>query len=1037
MEKIDRIIVPTITETSYPGGSSPPEMLEQFSALLADTFAQIGNFSSEYMAVPFASARLVFCYNLPEVSKYFQLVLSSSDIKAIFAGKINSWDDVRIRHKNPDFPIVQQPISLIVRDDHCRSNFALSKVLSNYSSVWRRKHESITSLRDFNATDDMTLYRALSSSGEFNLLSSIPYSMAYFLATIPPFPTISFQLSNGNVMNPADYSFEDGNSNQYPFSFNLYAVIKKDLDVEPYNISLRRKDPLQRFSSPCRLQVELYRFLEWLKGSPCAKEILALFGLRQINGILPSSNLSEMTCLNKNDLVVSAVQLYSEEMHFETEEWDDDDDADKEYRDIIFTSCATIVILLVVFIILFRYFRSHNHKFSEYLIDIRQMDSPDRSTTLENSPDIYKIKNTAFLEYALGTNKERNGGNPHAISKNIKKGATNAWVYADAILSTAPVNRVFKNVDVLLKPTNIPSTMGFSEKRMVTLQEYTEVDHENVVRFYGMAKCSAENCRHKRNRLANQLKKLRKTPCGGGLKTQGYSESDFVLPWIYYMIVEPCIRGSLFELLHSGQYEISQPMKLTLASDIASGMTYLHSRNIIHGNLSSLTCLLDSRWVIKISRWQHVKELIQTEGIGCKCILKNTSQRHLKVCWHPEYLRLVWKSPAQLKNFIATHGCTTLSTDHHADQIRMMEHIFSKKDHTDGRKSRTPDNTEIGVEETYGIEYKSMVCDVYSFGVILTEIWNLEVPFHAALTAFEHEYQLAEAICNKIRDIAESCIDHSELKRPSFRDVLKTMASLVPKGRSVAHHMLRAAIARLNDLYSTAVLRERGIILVKSELCSKLDQLFSPTYSMKVINGGVITPQNTLLAVVTLDTSFLQSATDGNENSVLYEIQCLKQISQKHANDQKLRCLAAPGGYENDGVCFAAIDCGEGSEPGSEEDRELILRLIRVVSQVECEFNAINKFDPLSNPKFCAVVHRSMAMSGPLGVYFPWQYVYGKALEEILELKRFAKPMEVLVSSEVTSDMKSILNDCKDYTLVNTYCVDLWGCKKMELYVLR
>lgn len=49
----------------------------------------------------FICRRLVFCYNLPEVSKYFQLVLSPSDIKAIFAGKINSWNDVRIRHKNP------------------------------------------------------------------------------------------------------------------------------------------------------------------------------------------------------------------------------------------------------------------------------------------------------------------------------------------------------------------------------------------------------------------------------------------------------------------------------------------------------------------------------------------------------------------------------------------------------------------------------------------------------------------------------------------------------------------------------------------------------------------------------------------------------------------------------------------------------------------------------------------------------------------------------------------------------------------------
>ncbi|VDO02593.1 unnamed protein product [Rodentolepis nana] len=105
---------------------------------------------------------------------------------------------------------------------------------------------------------------------------------------------------------------------------------------------------------------------------------------------------------------------------------------------------------------------------------------------------------------------------------------------------------------------------------------------------------------------------------------------------------------------------------------------------------------------------------------------------------------------------------------------------------------------------------------------------------------------------------------------------------------------------------------------------------------------------------------------------VLYEIQCLKQISQKHANDEMLRCLAAPGGFENDGVCLIASDYRGGCEPGTEGDRELILHLIRAVSQIECEFSAVNKFDPLSHPKFCAVVHRSRAMSGPLGVYFPW-----------------------------------------------------------------
>ena len=47
----------------------------------------------------------------------------------------------------------------------------------------------------------------------------------------------------------------------------------------------------------------------------------------------------------------------------------------------------------------------------------------------------------------------------------------------------------------------------------------------------------------------------------------------------------------------------------------------------------------------------------------------------------------------------------------------------------------------------------------------------------------------------KMREATEACIEPAEENRPSFAEIRKTLASLVPKGRSVAHYMLRAAIA--------------------------------------------------------------------------------------------------------------------------------------------------------------------------------------------------------------------------------------------------
>ncbi|KAM7536345.1 hypothetical protein Aperf_G00000085227 [Anoplocephala perfoliata] len=1015
-------IVPTIASTMHADVPPHSEISQQYSALMVDSLTYMGNFSSDRLTITYATAPLVFYYNLPEVPKNMEIVLSLNDIKDIFIGELKYWSDNRIRHKNPELPQIQQPISLIIRDDNCRANLALSAFLSNYSDNWKETYGTVTSLRNFKAPCNTTLYRTVTPSGVFSLLNSIPYSMTYHLATVPPFPKISIHMYDGKVANPAEFNCKRGTSRPYPLVSNFHVIIKKDLAMVPYNISLRPKDSLQRLSPACILQVEIYRYLNWLTDSIYAELILASFGLCQANR--SSHNMREMTCLNRQNSSVQTMTLYSEEVYS-----DDADGTIMKY--IIISVCATAIILLVVSLVLFRYFWSGRHPLPVYCIE--QLEFPKDSTANQAYSNSYRAKNTAFLKFVLGGIQARGSENSYAISKNFRKNAVDTWIYADTILSTAPVQRIFKNKDVLLRPLNFQSSHKFSERERDKLQKYTEVDHENVVHFYGLAKSSAQ-----------KFQMARKARHKESMIPQGYLKSDFILPWIYYSILEPCIHGSLFELLHSGQYEISHSMRLTIASDIASGMAYLHDQKIIHGSLSSLTCLLNSRWVVKITRWQKAREILRSVDVGHKSNAKGAGQRHIQVTVNPEYLRLLWKSPAQLRGFIAAQESTKRFKDHRADRVRTMEHTFTKRVLAGSRKDQILDNRETVVEKTLELENNSMAGDVYSFGVILTEIGNLEVPFQSALTMYQSERQLAEAICSKVhllsipitmhpkvREITEFCIDHSEEERPSFRDILKTLAGLLPKGRSVAHYMLRAAAARINDLKSTRVNREHEINLLKSQLYSRLDRLFSPIYSRQIIHGSVplsiTTPsaQNALLAVVTLDSTFLQSAADGDENAVLCEMQRLKQISEKHADNETIRCLAAPGGFENDGVCFVAMNYGGNFEVNSKEDRELILRLLRVLYQVEGEFGAANEFSHVSLSNFCAVVHRSTAMWGPLGVYFPWQSVYGKALEDVFELKRFAKPMEVLVTAEVTRDIEGILCDFEDYILADTYHVQL------------
>lgn len=42
-----------------------------------------------------------------------------------------------------------------------------------------------------------------------------------------------------------------------------------------------------------------------------------------------------------------------------------------------------------------------------------------------------------------------------------------------------------------------------------------------------------------------------------------------------------------------------------MSADVASGMKYLHSLNIVHGSLSTMSCFTDSRWNVKIADWEY------------------------------------------------------------------------------------------------------------------------------------------------------------------------------------------------------------------------------------------------------------------------------------------------------------------------------------------------------------------------------------------------------------------------------------------------
>ncbi|XP_077462700.1 atrial natriuretic peptide receptor 2-like isoform X2 [Stigmatopora argus] len=67
------------------------------------------------------------------------------------------------------------------------------------------------------------------------------------------------------------------------------------------------------------------------------------------------------------------------------------------------------------------------------------------------------------------------------------------------------------------------------------------------------------------------------------------------------IITEHCPKGSLSDVLLSDEIPINWGFRLSFATDVARGMSYLHQHKMFHGRLHSRNCVIDDRWVCKIS----------------------------------------------------------------------------------------------------------------------------------------------------------------------------------------------------------------------------------------------------------------------------------------------------------------------------------------------------------------------------------------------------------------------------------------------------
>ncbi|XP_055636568.1 atrial natriuretic peptide receptor 1 isoform X2 [Toxorhynchites rutilus septentrionalis] len=150
----------------------------------------------------------------------------------------------------------------------------------------------------------------------------------------------------------------------------------------------------------------------------------------------------------------------------------------------------------------------------------------------------------------------------------MAKRGSQTTIYSDD-LNSLPGDRqiyiqfgIYKGCKVAIKKINV-TNLSLNRTMMLELKRMKDIQHDHLVKFFGAS-----------------------------IETD---PEPFIL-------TEYCPKGSLQDILENETIKLDWMFKISLMHDIVKGMTFLHSTDIhSHGALKSSNCVVDSRFVLKIT----------------------------------------------------------------------------------------------------------------------------------------------------------------------------------------------------------------------------------------------------------------------------------------------------------------------------------------------------------------------------------------------------------------------------------------------------
>ncbi|XP_059141746.1 atrial natriuretic peptide receptor 2-like [Physella acuta] len=316
-----------------------------------------------------------------------------------------------------------------------------------------------------------------------------------------------------------------------------------------------------------------------------------------------------------------------------------------------------------------------------------------------------------------------------------------------------------------------------------------------------------------------------------------------------YIVGDFCAKGTILDVLQNGKFNLTTDFKVSLAVEIAAGMAFLHVNGLVHGMLTSYCCMLDNKWTVKIGDWEFLKLLS----------VENPRRNPLLV--------------------MRAKGCL------YGDQFEAVFKDFW---------------TAPEILRSEFSEWPNQASDVYSYAIILQEIFTRDDPYFELADHMTAEQIIHAIVYNRlrpepspeapvtIRQVMELAWSDTPAARPTFEQITKMLRRNRTGRKTIMDNMMEAMEDYTAHLEEEMEAKENALQSVKSDLDNLISELVPSDYSRAISAGEKM--ESTIypaLGVIMLDVSHtgttMEMAAVQNMFKFLGRVSSqLKQITKKY-----------------------------------------------------------------------------------------------------------------------------------------------------------